>query len=320
MFYDVFNGDADGICALQQLRLAEPAETHLVTGIKRDIKLLDKIEPAANDHVTVLDISLDKNHSALLSALQAGAKVQYFDHHMATEIPDHPNLDAHIDTTADVCTSLIVNHYLQGQQLAWAVVGAFGDNLYDSACQAAQSLSLAGQDLDALRELGTCLNYNGYGTSIEDLFFPPDELFRQLHPYANPLDFIKSESAYQVLQEGYAEDLNRVKSQQPEIEEEQIALYILPDAKWARRISGVFANQLARQTPDRAHALLSEIADGSFLVSVRAPLNNKTGAGELCSQFPSGGGRQAAAGINRLEASQYDEFVAAFRAIYSNNK
>ncbi|GHD53921.1 hypothetical protein SAMN05216429_101155 [Marinobacter persicus] len=30
--YDVFNGDADGICALIQLRLAEPAETTLITG------------------------------------------------------------------------------------------------------------------------------------------------------------------------------------------------------------------------------------------------------------------------------------------------
>ena len=35
--YDVFNGDADGICALQQLRLREPREAELVTGMKRDM-------------------------------------------------------------------------------------------------------------------------------------------------------------------------------------------------------------------------------------------------------------------------------------------
>ena len=41
MYYDVFNGDADGICALHQLRLAEPRPTaELVTGVKRDIRLL----------------------------------------------------------------------------------------------------------------------------------------------------------------------------------------------------------------------------------------------------------------------------------------
>jgi len=31
MIYDVFNGDADGLCASHQLRLAKPAETELVT-------------------------------------------------------------------------------------------------------------------------------------------------------------------------------------------------------------------------------------------------------------------------------------------------
>jgi hypothetical protein len=40
---DCFNGDADGLCALHQLRLAEPAESELVTGVKRDIQLLERI-------------------------------------------------------------------------------------------------------------------------------------------------------------------------------------------------------------------------------------------------------------------------------------
>ena len=41
--FDVFNGDADGLCALQQLRLAQPRETPLVTGVKRDIALLGRV-------------------------------------------------------------------------------------------------------------------------------------------------------------------------------------------------------------------------------------------------------------------------------------
>ena len=40
--YDLFNGDADGICALTQYRLAFPAESVLVTGVKRDINLLKR--------------------------------------------------------------------------------------------------------------------------------------------------------------------------------------------------------------------------------------------------------------------------------------
>ena len=35
MHFDVFNGDADGICALLQLRQTFP-DSKLVTGVKRD--------------------------------------------------------------------------------------------------------------------------------------------------------------------------------------------------------------------------------------------------------------------------------------------
>ena len=60
-FYDIFNGDADGICALQQLRLEEPRASLLVTGVKRDVRLLGRVEAAAGDELTVLDISLQAN-------------------------------------------------------------------------------------------------------------------------------------------------------------------------------------------------------------------------------------------------------------------
>ena len=45
--YDAFNGDADGLCALHQLRLAQPLEAVLVTGVKRDIALLKRIDARA---------------------------------------------------------------------------------------------------------------------------------------------------------------------------------------------------------------------------------------------------------------------------------
>ncbi|HJV50176.1 MAG TPA: acetyltransferase, partial [Noviherbaspirillum sp.] len=35
--FDVFNGDADGMCALRQLRLSEPREAIRITGLKREI-------------------------------------------------------------------------------------------------------------------------------------------------------------------------------------------------------------------------------------------------------------------------------------------
>ena len=70
--FDVFNGDADGLCALHQLRLAEPRDSVLITGVKRDIGLLKKVQASAGDHITALDISLDKNLEALQRPFVAG--------------------------------------------------------------------------------------------------------------------------------------------------------------------------------------------------------------------------------------------------------
>ncbi|HUJ76535.1 MAG TPA: acetyltransferase, partial [bacterium] len=182
MHQDVFNGDADGLCALHQLRLAEPREARLVTGVKRDIHLLERVQAQAGDRVTVLDISLHENRSALLRLLEAGARVQYFDHHFAGQVPAHPGLEAHLDPSPDVCTSLLVDQYLRGAHRAWAVVAAFGDGLPHVARRAALDLELDEEQLRALEELGTLLNYNAYGETVADLHVPPAELYAALKP------------------------------------------------------------------------------------------------------------------------------------------
>ncbi len=148
--YDVFNGDADGICSLQQLRLHSPKESILVTGLKREIDLLSRIEVDAGDDITVLDISMDKNREALDRVLEAGASVFYADHHYSGDIPEHDRLDAHIDVAADTCTSLIVNQYLENAQAKWAVVGAFGDNFDTAATDLGRSIGLDDENLAAL--------------------------------------------------------------------------------------------------------------------------------------------------------------------------
>ncbi len=310
--YDVFNGDADGLCALQQLRLAQPRDGVLITGVKRDIKLLDKLEVQKDDQITVLDISLDKNRDALQRLLGQGAQIQYFDHHFAGDIPQHAALEVHIDTSPSICTSLLVNRYLQNRYSAWAITGAYGDNMYASADLLARQIGLGMEGSEALKELGICLNYNGYGSTLEDLYFTPDELYQRLRPYVSPLDFIAHDNAFVTLKNGYAEDMAQGRMSKAAIETDQHALILLPDAPWARRVSGVLANEMARNAPDRAHALVNTMADGSLRVSVRAPLNRRTGAEVLCMAFPTGGGRQAAAGINHLPPDQYDVFVEKF--------
>ncbi len=316
MYFDVFNGDADGLCALHQLRLAEPRDAHLVTGVKRDIALLRQVVAAPGDRVTVLDIAVEKNAAALAALLDQAVSVQWFDHHNPGELPVHDGFEAHIDTAADICTSLLVDRHLNGTYRAWAVAAAFGDNLHDTARRAAEPLDLDEARLASLRELGECLNYNGYGDSLEDLHFHPADLYRRLHLFADPFAFIAESPDFAKLKTGYAADMAAARAIAPHDARDNGAVYVLPDAAWARRVSGVFANELAQAHPRRAHAILTRSTKGHYVVSVRAPLANRTGADTLCMQFESGGGRKAAAGINVLPDARVDDFIAAFFDVY----
>jgi len=318
--YDVFNGDADGICSLQQLRLQTPKDSNLVTGLKRDIDLLNRVDARAGDDITVLDISLDKNRSALVDALNAGAEVFYADHHFPGDLPEHENLELHIDTSAETCTSLIINDYLGGTQARWAVVGAFGDNFDAAATSLGESIGLSESKLFDYQQLGICLNYNGYGFELEDLMVHPAELFSLIKQYEGPDDFIREEPAYKALYQQYQTDMALSQSAVPETKTETSALYLLPNEPWARRIVGVMGNDLAKNNPDKAHALLVDMGDGYYRVSVRAPYNTKSGADELCRQFESGGGRKAAAGVNRLPESLLGEFAERFKQIFKPAK
>jgi hypothetical protein len=314
-FYDIFNGDADGICALQQLRLEEPRATKLVTGVKRDVRLLDRVVAAPGDELTVLDVSLKTNADEVARLLAAGARLRYFDHHASGEIPRHANLKAFIDAAPDTCTSLIVDRYLNGRRRPWAVVAAFGDNLVESALRAAMDLDLDERDLLRLRELGECINYNAYGETIEDLHYPPADLYETLSHYSDPRDFIEGEPVFEVLKNALVDDFERARGAVPAAATPGAVLCVLPDEAWSRRIHGLFANQLAHRDPRRASAVL--VATGSgYTVSVRAPIEQPHGADTLCLKFESGGGRQAAAGINRLPESDYARFVAEFTAAF----
>ena len=315
--YDVFNGDADGICALVQLRHAEPRESTLVTGVKRDISLLKQVDAQAGDSITVLDVSLDKNREALQQVLEAGAEVFYCDHHFAGELPAADALTALINTEPDVCTSILINGHLQGAFLEWAVVGAFGDNLFASAATLAGPLGFDESRLEQLKHLGTYINYNGYGSSLEDLHFAPADLYRRVSPYTSPLTFIaESQDDFGKLEGGYHDDMGSAAAVQAHRADSSSAVFILPNEAWARRVSGVYSNDLANANPDRGHAVLTAKANGNYLVSVRAPLNNKTGADELCMRFPTGGGRKAAAGVNDLPAELLNDFMDQFSAYY----
>jgi hypothetical protein len=311
--YYAFNGDADGLCALQQLRLAETQRGTLVTGVKRDITLLRRIQGQAGDAVTVLDVSLHQNRDDLLRLLESGVSVRYFDHHHAGALPRHPLLEAHIDEAADVCTSILVDRHIGGRYRAWAVVAAFGDNLAEPARAMALEAGLSAQATATLEKLGICLNYNAYGESIEDLHCHPAELAELMMLFRDPATFVQETEIYAKLHAGYEEDMARAR---------RVAnhrgcgsgIVVLPNEPWARRAIGVLINELAQSRPGTALAILSPKASGGFTVSVRVPADSAVSAAEFCGGFETGGGRKSAGGINYLPEADLDRFAACFQA------
>lgn len=313
MNYDVFNGDADGIISLVQLRLSDPREAELVTGRKRDIKLLDRVNTKPGDSVAVLDISMRSNLQDVQRILDEGASVLYFDHHNAGEGVEHPKLEAHINTAGEICTAVLVDQYLGGAHRAWAVAASYGDNFPAMAERLAHGHSLP---LEALKTLGEMANYNGYGATEADLHFHPADLYREMAGFTTPMTFLSEKpDVIGTLTQGYADDFRMADGSKALISEDKSEIRILPDAAASRRISGMFGNELAQENPNRAHAILTQ-QEGGFLVSIRAPISNRAGADTLALQFETGGGRAAAAGINHLQTRDLDRFVEAFRSAF----
>ncbi|WP_022942048.1 acetyltransferase [Psychromonas hadalis] len=317
MNYDIFNGDADGIIALLQLRLAYPLDSQLVTGVKRDIKLVQNINVNAGDKLTILDISLEKNIEAVNQALKKGASVFYADHHRCGEIPTDKNLDVNIDLDANTCTGLIIDKLLAKKYHAWAITAAYGDNLIAKADELANQAGYSHEQAKQLKELGTLINYNGYGATVADLHFDPATLYRALLAYPSPFDLLADlNSPFYKLRTAYQDDMAGALAISAQYQSKWLSVFELPDETWSRRISGVYGNLLANQNPDSAHAVLTKNKDGSYLVSLRSPLHHKQGAGDICSQFTSGGGRAAAAGINTLAQSELSQFIELVENYY----
>ena len=129
--FDLFNGDADGIFSLLQMRQVEPRpEAELVTGVKRDTQLFEHIKAraGAGDRICALDIGMSRNQPALNTVLETGAQVFFCDHHTTGIIPQSEGLTLIADDAAETCTAHLIDQYLNGAKSAWAVCGAYGDN------------------------------------------------------------------------------------------------------------------------------------------------------------------------------------------------
>jgi len=313
--FDVCNGDADGLCAVLQWRLAHPAPATLVTGLKREIELLRQVPAETGDEVLVCDLSMQRNHGALHRLLQAGVIVRYVDHHHVDPLPRHAALQACIDFDPRVCTSLLMDRLLHGRFRAWALVGAYGDNLTRVADALGAEMGLAPAQCLQLRLLGEGINYNAYGDEAGDQHITPQQLYARLSQHAQPLDLMRVDTIGHELDALRRADLHQALAQPIHAAGPHARWVHLPDEPWSRRVIGGLANELASSAPQQAHAVLKADRQGGYVVSIRAPHSLPAGADAFCRRF-GGGGRASAAGIDHLPAADLERFVAELSAVH----
>lgn len=309
---DVFNGDADGILALHQLRIVEPKDSKLVTGLKRDIALLKQVSEVPGAIVTVLDISLERNVNALKQSLENQQKVLWFDHHLAGDIPNHTHLETHIDHSPEVCTAILVDSYLGHQYKDWAIAGAFGDNLHAVARKRGAEHSEG--DLEKLQEIGEAINYNAYGESRDDQTCSPEDVVLDLRKFDNPFEYYVSSQVFKEIIKQKESDTAAMQSAKELYSGQAGKALLLPDGAASRRMSGIFSNDLVYAEPGLAHAIMTNFQDG-YRISIRAPLDRPQGADVLAKKF-SGGGRAKASGVDCLPKHQLDDFCSAMEEVF----
>jgi len=273
--FDLFNGDADGIFSLLQLRQAEPRpEAQLVTGVKRDTQLFPRIEDQvrAGDRITALDIGMARNTPSLKTVLQTGAEVFFCDHHATGDIPQHGNLTLLADASRETCTAYLIDGHLKGAKAAWAVCGAYGDNFQALAARIASDRNVS-LPLSRLRELGELVDYNAYGLTIEDLHFNPADLYKRLLAYPDPMAFIEdAPEALEILRQGNRSDWE-IAEQAREVHISNAGQILsLPASPASNRISGLFANALVDEEPDKAFAVLTHLGSDNGEMHSRKPL------------------------------------------------
>ena len=310
--YDVFNGDTDGIFAWHQLRLAHPRDATLITGVKRDVGLVGRVEAGEGDLVTVLDVSHAKNRKDVQRLLDSGAMVEYFDHHDPGKLIEHPNLTYHINTEPNVSTGLIVNSHVSGKNRLWSIATAFGDNHMDLAMNMAKSENLNEEQTTLLKQIGLVVNYNSYGQTADDLFFPPEEIAEATKACGSDIfRFTEQSDIFPKLLENFEKDMSTASCQEPYSISDNAVFYTLPNEGWTHRVMGSFSNHLVSTNKDLACAIAVLNSDGTYRISVRSSINNPYGAGDLCKKF-GGGGREKAGGVNNLDASELDNFKEEF--------
>jgi hypothetical protein len=204
-----------------------------------------------------------------------------------------------------------MDHHLGGRFRAWALVGAYGDDLVPVADRLAAACGFDAAQRTCLRRLGRAINYNAYGEFESDVRLMPARLYDIMARWGDPFAMQAEEPIVHELEAQRDADLRQALALAPRWQSERARVVLLPHAPWSRRVSGSLANELATAHPDQAQAVLAGRPAGDFSVSVRAPRAAPGGAMEVCAAF-GGSGRAGAAGIDALPAQDLERFLQAF--------
>ena len=315
MDYDFFNGDADGMISLHQFRMYCPANTIKHTGIKRDIDLLRYAAGLHDTKLYVFDLSLESNETHVSHALANGNKLVWFDHHTPGALLDHENIKCYIDTDPNVCTSWLVDQYIDGMHRPWTIAGAYGDNLHELAKKI--NPSFTDERMSMLKMLGETLNYSGYGNTEADLISHPLETYKDMSKYEDPIEYVNKSGLFDKIHQQFERDTSEMESSEVLYSVDCGDIILLPDTTASVRCSGIHSNKLATQNPDKAYIILTN-KDGGYKASIRAPLNAPRGASKLAKQVDTGGGREKAAGINYMPLDSLDRLKEMFVEVFSS--
>lgn len=311
---DIFAGDADGLCAVHQLRMTYPVHARSICSVRRATDLLSRAAIQQGDNVTVFDLPTGEVADELQRLLRRGANVTYFDRHSFGSDLRELGLTPIAGSSPRTCSSALVDRYLGGQHRVWAVVGAYGVGLDELARRLAVSLRLSTSRTEPLQQLGRTLSYNAYGETVEDCIVSPAMLYGRLARYSDPFEFMRRESIFHELSAAREIDLELLQALRPETSARHAAVYVLADEPRSRRARGELAGMLAGLEPARAHAVLAPNRRGGYAVSVRASaVRMRWRADSFCRRF-GGCGEARAAGIPDLPGPDLSQFIGAFLA------
>jgi len=313
-YYDFFNGDADGIISLHQYRMHYPKDSQLFTGVKRDVKLLRHCTDIKDSTFTVFDISLLSNTDYIKPILDGGNYVKWFDHHEPGETDLGDNFSIKVDADPNCCTNILVDEYLNGLYRPWTICGIYGDNLHEQADKFNPCFNKA--SMAKLKEVGETLNYNGYGNEELDLTVHPKDVYLDLKDYESPFEYRKKSETYNKIYKQMKSDEAELSSSEILHESETGKVILLPNTRASIRYSGIYSNQQTTDSPDKAFAILTSVDGGNYRISIRSPKTNPYGASKLALQFPAGGGREKAAGVNELPKPELNNFIEKFEEVY----